>query len=316
MSPTVLFLAVPVAILAASCFGMSANLQYRASHQVPQRRAADPRMFFDLIQLRIWQVAIGLSILGFGFQVLALRFGPVMIVQPLLVTNLLFYVLITPALAHRRPDGPRIIGALLALVGISAFLLVARPTDQGGRDLQLVEILPLTFGLGIPLVLCLAGSHLAPKPWRPLPLALATGICYGVTAGLVRSLSNRFGDGFPELFYHWQLYAIAILGPLGVLLNQNTFQAGNLGSPALSIIITVDPLVSIGVGLLWLNGEVTGGVAAIVGEILALAVMATGITLLAFRAPHLMSRSTNHDPATATGSGAGGTSPGQQHQRR
>jgi hypothetical protein len=126
------------------------------------------------------------------------------------------------------------------------------------------------------------------KQWRPLPHALATGICYGVTAGLVRSLSNRFADGFPELLHHWQLYAICVLGPFGVLLNQNTFQAGRLGSPALAIITTVDPLISIGVGLLWLDGTIAVGVAEVLGEIIALAVMALGIAVLATRAPHLV----------------------------
>ncbi len=294
MAATVFLLAIPAAVISALCFGMAANLQYRTSHQVRQRRPGDPRMFLDLARLGPWWIAMVLSVVGFGLQVVALRFGPVMVVQPLLVTNLLFYVLITPVLAHRRPDRVRIVGALLTLFGVSAFLLVARPTDQGGHDLGLIQILPLTFGLGIPLLLCLSAARVISKPWRPLPLAVATGICYGVTAGLVRSLSNRFGDGFPELFYHWQLYGIIVLGPLGVLLNQNTFQAGRLGSPALAIIITTDPLVSIGIGLLWLNGSLTGGLGAVAGEVCALAVMTAGVAVLASRAPHLQAQNMQH----------------------
>ena len=286
--PPGLLIAVPAAVFGALSFGMSSNLQYRATHQVPKRAAGDPTLLADLMHTRMWRLSIVLALTGFGLQVLALRFGPVMLVQPLLVCGLLFYVLLTPVLAGHRPDGVRIGGALLTLAGLVAFLLVARPTDAGGRDLEPATILPLAIGLAVLLTACLVASYSVARRWRPLPLALATGICYGVTAGLVRSLSDRFADGFPELLYHWQLYAICVLGPFGVLLNQNTFQAGRLGSPALAIITTVDPLISIGVGLLWLDGTIAVGVAEIVGEILALAVMALGIAVLATRAPHLV----------------------------
>ena len=285
--PAGLWIAVPAAMCAALSFGLSSNFQYRASHQVPERGPGNPALFYDLVRNRLFEYAIGLNILGFGLQVTALRFGPVMLVQPLLVTSLLFYVLLTPALSRQRPDAVPIAGACLTLAGLIAFLLVARPTDIGGRDLTPATILPLAIGLAVLLTACIAASHTVARQWRPLPLALATGICYGVTAGLVRSLSGRFADGFPELFHHWQLYAICVLGPLGVLLNQNTFQAGRLGSPALAIITTVDPLISIGVGLLWLDGTIAVGVAPVLGEIIALAVMAAGIAVLATRAPHL-----------------------------
>lgn len=285
--PAGLWIAVPAATCAALSFGLSSNLQYRASHQVPVRGPANPALFVDLARNRLFGYSIGLNLLGSALQVTALKFGPVMLVQPMLVTSLLFYVLLTPALNRRRPDAVRIAGAGLTLAGLIAFLLVARPTDVGGRDLTPDTILPLAVGLAVLLTACIAGSHTVARQWRSLPLALATGICYGITAGLVRSLSNRFTDGLPELLHHWQLYAICVLGPLGVLLNQNTFQAGRLGSPALAIITTVDPLISIGVGLLWLDGTISVGVAPVLGEIIALAVMAAGIAVLATRAPHL-----------------------------
>ncbi len=284
-----LVIAVPAAVFGALSFGMSSNLQYRANHEVPERRAADPSLFAELFSNRLWRLSVLLAIVGFAFQVTALRFGPVMVVQPLLVTGLLFYVLLTPILAGRRPDQVRILGACLALAGLIAFLVVARPSDAGGRDLTPATILPLGGGLAVLLVACVVASYSVARRWRSLLLALATGICYGVTAGLVRSLTNRFGDGFPELFTHWQLYAICVLGPTGVLLNQNSFQAGRLGSPALAIIITVDPLISIGVGLLWLSGTITLGVGPVTGEVLGLAVMVGGIAILATRAPHLSS---------------------------
>ncbi|MGA8115327.1 MAG: DMT family transporter [Actinocatenispora sp.] len=299
--PPGLLIAVPAAVTGALSFGMSSNLQYRANHQVPTHGTGDPALFADLFRHRLWRWSIVLAIFGFSLQVFALRFGPLMVVQPLLVTGLLFYVLLTPILAGHRPDRLRILGAGLVLTGLILFLLVARPGDVGGRDLTALTILPLAVGLALLLTVCILASYVVERQWRPLPLALATGICYGVTAGLVRSLSNRFDEGFPELFHHWQLYAICVLGPMGVLLNQNSFQSGRLGSPALAIITTVDPLISIGVGMLWLDGHITLGPGAVVGEVIGLSIMVSGIAVLATRAPHLTRRGEWKQPADSEG---------------
>lgn len=65
----------------------------------------------------------------------------------------------------------------------------------------------------------------------------------------------------------WQLYAIIIVGPFGVLLSQNAYQAGPLGAPAWATIVVTDPLAAIGVGLLWLDERVRTGTWELVGEL-------------------------------------------------
>lgn len=282
-----LVIAVPAALAAACSFGISSYLQARASHQAPRRRPGDPALFWDLVHGRAFRLAVLMSIIGFGLQVLALRFGPVLMVQPLLVMSLLFYVLVAPLAAGRRPDGPTIFGASLTVAGLAFFLLVGQPSDAGG-DLDPSTLLPLSIGLGTALVLLLAGTSRTPARYRPLPLAVATGICYGVTATLVRSLSDWFGQGLSGVLHHWQLYVICVLGPLGVLLNQNTYQAGSVVSPSLAIITTLDPLVSIMLGLLWLHGTMTLGVGPVIGEVVAMAVMVAGVAVLAHRAPRVI----------------------------
>jgi hypothetical protein len=46
---------------------------------------------------------------------------------------------------------------------------------------------------------------------------------------------------------------LLLVGPAGVLLNQNAFQAGILISPVLAVITTADPLISIGIAHFWLR---------------------------------------------------------------
>jgi drug/metabolite transporter (DMT)-like permease len=295
---------VPAAVAAAAAFGTSGVLQYRATHQVPERPAGQPALLLDLIRHPLWRWSIVLAAAGFGLQVLALRLAPLILVQPLLVTGVLWYVLLSARIYHRRADRLVVAGTVLCLASLSAFLLVARPTsgDGGGLD-RVSSALPLAIGLAATLAVCMVLAGVVPRPLRALPLSLAAGVCYGLTAGFVRSLSSHFDEGLIGVLGHWQTYAICALGPVGVLLNQNSYQAGRIGAPALTIITITDPLVAVAVGLLWLGESIRTGPAAIAGEAVALIAVAGGVALLALRAPHVA-------PLPA-GSGGGGRPPDQ-----
>jgi len=82
----------------------------------------------------------------------------------------------------------------------------------------------------------------------------------------------------------WELYAVVVVGPAGFLLNQNAFQKGTVGSLALGIITVGDPLVSIAVGVLWLGEVLTAGAVAVVGQVVAVGVLVTGVLVVCARA--------------------------------
>jgi hypothetical protein len=123
---------------------------------------------------------------------------------------------------------------------------------------------------------------------RSLALALAAGIVYGVTAAVAKVTIGEFqSDGFLGGMTHWSLWALAVLGPLGFLLNQNAFHEGELVSPPLAVITVTDPLVGIGIGVLWLGERIGASPGAVLGQVVGLAAMALGVWLVAHRAPHL-----------------------------
>ncbi len=282
-----LYIAVPIAIAAAAAFGSAGVLQHRATHETRPRKPLEPGLLLDLIRLAGFRSSVLLGVLGFVLQVVALRFGPLIMVQPLLVTGVLFYLLLASALSHRRPDRGLMLGALTALAGLSAFLVIARPSG-GGDQFNGSAALPLGIGLVIVVAACLVVSTQVANEVRALPLAVATAVCYGVTAGLVRSLTVHGLDW--TILTQWELYAIAIVGPAGFLLNQNAYQSGMVGSLALAIITLGDPLVGIGIGVAWLGERIGAGAWAVLGELLALGVMATGTAALAHRAQRVGER--------------------------
>lgn len=282
-----LVVAVPAAIAGAACMGLASAAQSRATKQVPDTATLHPRLLWHLVREPIWLIGIGATVIGLSLQVVSLAFGPLLLVQPLLVCALPFASFFAALLAHHRVDRVIVLGAFICVAGLSAFLLLARPT--GGGDLLLFRA-PLA-ALAVPLgVIAIGGvllSILVGGPVKVLGLSLATGVCYGVAAGLMKVVAGELRSGFAVPFGHWSLYAVCVIGPVGFLLSQNTFQQGRMVSPALAVITTIDPLVGVVIGVFWLGESAHTGTAAVIGEVIAALVIVLGIAVLSRRADQI-----------------------------
>jgi drug/metabolite transporter (DMT)-like permease len=279
-----LVIAVAAAIAAAVVFGIASVADQRSTKRVKRRRALSPRIFVDLARQPLWIASLGGTVLGFVLQVLALRFGPLALVEPLLVLDLIFAVLINSFL--RKNFDPVLLGGVVATTaGIAWFLVVAQPSS-GTSSVSFAVVLPLGAGLAAAVLGCLAVAARS-QQLRPLALALACGINYGVAAFLVKLVVSDVSGGLPGLLTNWPIYALAIVGPMGFLLNENAFQQGTLIAPVLAIITACDPIISIALAAIWLNETLNDTPAGIAGEVSALILMVSGIVVVAHRAPHL-----------------------------
>jgi drug/metabolite transporter (DMT)-like permease len=236
---------------------------------------------------------------GAGLQVLALHFGSLTLVQPLLVLSLLFAVLIAAlVIRRRRPDLVLLAGVACCAVGVAGFLAVARP--HGGADTaHPTAALPLAAGLAAVLAGCLAAARWGPRAVRPLWLALGCGSAFGVNALLLKIVPGTLPAGFADPLRQWPLYLMAIVTPVGFLLNQNAFQAGVLIAPVLAVITTADPLVSMAAGAAFLHERIATTPPALAAEALCLAVTVGGIIALAHRAPQVAAEQRAYLPLSA-----------------
>jgi drug/metabolite transporter (DMT)-like permease len=289
---------VPVlAALAGACvYGVTGVLQQRFAHRVEGPTENQAGLVKGLIANPKWVLSTLGSVVGFGLQGLALGTGPIALVQPMLVTGILFAAVTGFAVRRTRPDWPFMAALGLTAGGLAVFLAVARPT-RGNTSLTVGEVLPL----GIALVVLLAGSVVLGLRTsglaRSLSFALAAGLVYGVTAAVAKVTIAQFSSGFVAVVTHGSLWALVVLGPLGFLLNQNAFREGKLASPALAVITVTDPLVGLAIGLLWLNETIATGAAAITGEVAGLLAMVVGVWLVAHRAPQVAAQVSDDEPS-------------------
>lgn len=276
------------ALASALVLGISSIADQRSTKRVESRRALSPRIVVDLVRQPLWLAAIGANIVGFALQVVALSFGSLALVQPILACDLMFAVLILWYQGQRAnlkfPKVKHMVAGVAATtVGVAGFLAIGQPS--GGRTQVSFGILP---PLAIRIVV-VAGGCLAVaarnRNLRPFALALACGVCYGVAAFLIKLLTSEFGGGLGQVFTNWPIYVFAVVGPAGYILNQDAFQQGTLLAPVQAIISAADPVISIALGIGWLAVRLRGGPANIAGEIVSLLLLTAGIVMTAYRVP-------------------------------
>ncbi|MTD56472.1 DMT family transporter [Amycolatopsis pithecellobii] len=286
-SGTSLLLAVPAAVVGAACMGLASAAQARATKEVEVSRILDPGLLRGLAHRPLWLIGMVATGAGLALQLVALAFAPLLVVQPLLITSLVFANVIYSRLERRPLDRVMVAGSFICIAGLAAFLVVARPSGDSVGFSGTTKPLPLAFALATVTVVALVVAVLFHGSVRVLGLAVATGILYGVTAGLMKAVAGEAREGLAEPFQNWTLYLVCIIGPLGFLLSQNTFQQGQFLTPALAVITALDPLVGVGIGVWWMGETANTTTWALAGEAVAGAVILVGIMLLASRAEHL-----------------------------
>jgi hypothetical protein len=301
-------IAVVAALGGALLLGVSSVADQRSTKRVKTRSTLSPGILLDLVRQPLWLTAVGANIAGFALQVVALNFGSLALVQPLLVGDLVFSVLIARYLARRddarrddsrppviRPKaGPVIAGVGAVTAGVAGFLVIGQPS--GGRpDVSFDVLLPLVIGIVVVVGGCLVLSARSTN-LRPLALALACGVNYGVAAFAVKLVTSEFSGGAARVFTHWPIYVLAVVGPAGYILNQNAFQQGRFLAPVQAIITAADPVISIGLGVLWLGVVLRNSPGAIAGEVVSLLVMTAGIVETARHAPQVADRPADEPP--------------------
>jgi hypothetical protein len=299
-------------VASALMLGISSVADQRSTKRVESRRALSPRILLDLVQQPLWVTGLAANLVGFALQVVALSFGSLALVQPILVCDLIFAVLILWFLLGRsgiqrrgRTRQTRIVfaGIAASTVGVAGFLAIGRPS-AGATHASFSVLPPLAAGLIAVVGGCLAVAA-RNGSLRPLALALACGVNYGVAAFVVKLLTSEFGGGLGEVFTHWPIYVFAIVGPAGFLLNQDAFQQGTFLAPVQAIITAADPVISIALGIAWLSVQLRGSPADIAGEVVSILLMITGIVVTANYAPLVAGTASGSVPPRAPAGKAG-----------
>lgn len=269
---------IVAALAAAAMFAVAAVAQHRAAAAVP----TGDSLVATLVRSPRWLVGVVTDGVGYGWQVLALALGPVLIVQPLLVTSLVFALPLAARIDGRRVDGRSWLCAVLLVVALAAFLIVGAPTSGNPTAPLRHWLIPLAVLLGVVvLAVLLADTRGAgPRGARAaLLFGTAGGVLFGLAAALTNFVAGRFTDGLDAVVSSWQTWALVAAAIIGFYLQQRAYQAGSL-SAALPATTVAEPLAAAFLGLTVLEESLrTDGFALVVVPLSVIVLCATTIAL-------------------------------------
>lgn len=272
-------LAVLCALGSALMYAMASVLQHRGGIDQPAEQSMKLGLLVRLARNRIWLGGVACDVAGYVLQFVALGHGPIIVVQTLLVTGLLFALPVGAAWSGRRLTSSDWLAAIAVVVGLAVFLAVAAPAPgrPGTRPGTWVALLS---AVTIVTALLVAWGQGPASRRRAVALGAAAGLVYGAAAALTKTTAHIFDRGLFGVVAHWQLYALIVIAVGGMLLAQSAFQAGalDLSLPAITV---VDPVVSILIGVFAFHESIATGVWALGAESFALVLMIVGVVALA-----------------------------------
>ena len=287
------FAVVAAALGSTLFFALATALKHRSAEQTPdaRRRGLRPLLHFLVATARhpLWLCGIAADVGGVTLQVTALHIGALAAVQPLLVTSIVVSLLFNHRIAGTRVEAREIRGGIVLVVAIGGFLLVSGASSPAVTGpVQPADVAPAV-SVGVVAVLLALVSVLLS---RRLPhgrgaalLGVTTGVTFACTAALIKSCSNIvLAHGPVALLTSWQPYVLVAAGLAGLVLTQLAFQAGPLRA-SLPATASVDPLVSIALGVLIYDEHLRTGPVAITAELACLTVMCAAAAYLSRLTP-------------------------------
>ncbi|WP_225095237.1 hypothetical protein [Streptomyces sp. CoH27] len=261
--------AVALSLVSAVAYALAA---------VAQERLASRTAGAGLLRLLgngAWWWAVGLNAAAALLHVVALKYGPLTLVQPLGALTLVAAVPLGAQAAGRRVSPVEWRGTALTLLGLAALLVTASgPAPE--------RVLSLPEALAVAGTTAAAIGMLSRPGARPgLRHATASGFASGVASALTQTVTvaatDRTGPGLgAEVIVVAVLVAAFAVG--GLLLSQTAYRGG-LGAP-LAVVTLANPVAAATIGLTLLGQGLQGGAGGVLLALAGAVLASWGVVLL------------------------------------
>ncbi len=266
-------MAAGLALVAAFLFALAATLQQKGALNLPTISLADPMSLVRLAGQTTWLIGTLALFTGYLFQAGALDRGRLSIIQPLLVTTVVFALPLGYFMTRQHVGRREVIGAVAIIIGLGLFVYFGDPA--GGNEnasnsqwaiaiglLSVLSVLILVFGSGGPLAM------------KAAVYGTVAGVLFGLSSALTKPTLNYLHESVGTMLSHWECYALAVAGVLGFVLQQVSLGTGRL-APSVATVSVANPLVGILIGILLLDERLSRP-----GWHILLAVVGLGLALV------------------------------------
>lgn len=284
--------AVLLAFLAAILFGIGTAMQALASSVGPttmspatsrtRARWLLTRWPLSLLRQSMWLVGSTLDLVGALAHITALHYGTLAVVQPIALSSVVFAVAAEAALQRRRLEGVQVLAALKSALGLGAIVVLLGHAPAGSPS-RLVAL--GTAGVSVLALALVLASRRRPPRHQALLLGAAAGSAFGLSASLARTAQLIVSSGHGSLAWLIPTAGVIASGTAGLLMSQAAYRQGRLAW-SMPTQDSVALILSLAMGVLFLNEVPRVDPAVLVGITTALCLVTHGISRLARTAPH------------------------------
>lgn len=278
--------AVVLAVAAAAAYAGGAVVQHRAATTPGGRTAAEPSLL-QVLRRPLWLLGVALDTAGFALEFFALRAGTLTLVQPLLVSGLLFALPLGAVLSNLHVARRDILAAILVTVGLTVSVLVAAPrpglttAGPGPWLLTLVVV-----GLVVGALAAVAASQGRGVP-RAVCFAAAAAVVNGLLAAFGKAVAVRTGHSWAGALLSWPALGLVVTAALTLTLAAAAFRAG-APAVAIGVLFAGEPVAGVTLGVVLYRDTIYHGPLTVTILVLCVAICGYGIALL------------SHSPAIVT----------------
>lgn len=236
-----------LALAAAFFFALAATLQQKGALGMGEVSLGSPSSFVRLARQKWWLAGTVALLCGYALQAVALANGRLAVIQPLLVTTIVFALPLGYFLTNQVINGREILGAAVVVLGLAVFTVVGQAAD-GVDNAPAGEwaIAVLVFG-GAAVVLLLMGGR-GTVVRKAAMYGASAGVLFGLSASLCKpTVEILDASGLAAVLESWEFYAFAIAGIVAFVVQQVSLATGKLAASVATVSVC-NPLVGIIIG--------------------------------------------------------------------
>jgi drug/metabolite transporter (DMT)-like permease len=241
-----------LALLAAMCFALAATLWQKAALSLTGVSFRHPKTLVALLTRWVWLLGLVAQLVGVALQAAALDRGRVSIIQPLLVTTVIWALPLGYFLTRQTIGAREVIGAATIVVGLALFASFGHPA-AGVSNAPLSDWIASIFVICAACVSLLVFANRGSLSLKAAMLGTVAGLLYGLSATLMKPLvESLHTESLGTVISGWQFWVWGAAGIVGFLFQQLSLSTGRL-VPSVAAVSVANPVVSVMLGALVLQ---------------------------------------------------------------
>jgi drug/metabolite transporter (DMT)-like permease len=265
-------MAIVLALIAAGANAFATILQRIGVEEATSLQDETSRaLIAGVIKRPIWFLGVFLAATSFVLQAFALSLGNLSTIQPIMVTEILFLVVVLGVWFQKTLTWRDWFSAIGTSAGLGVFLAVSSARGGSQRP-QTGEWFLLLVASGGAMFLCWSAAHKGTRSWRAACYGLCAAISFALTAAFIKAAADLWSRGPGVIFTHFEPYGIAIAGLIGLLVSQHALESGPVAASQSALLI-VNPVASIIMGVYLFGDRLQVAHGRLAIEIAALVVM-------------------------------------------